>query len=458
VRASTGREAVWKIETGYPILKRWPCALRRMRYETRKRSRASQHAYIVTLSPLDWTARSRGRTYLEYWQMKNIVLLLVLLLLTVGTGRAAWKPVAQASLEPTQSNRRRKLAENRWYRFAAKVTSCVLGVASLSQLAIAVWGPFWPTPPAISAENNTGDGSSETLPFKITNRSALFKIKDTKPICVVDLIYFMDADRKTGILRDTAYSEGAIAIDPDVAYYCDSKFVRVQPDGSFEFGVFSDDPTIQATSQFMTTKPGVFRPPIKVLKLCVEISGQYKTSLGMKSFHSAMFQWPAKPGLNQWVKGPIAFDDDQSMWIPAGSKLTAAWATRRVASPNARGNANLLPNALRCDWEAQPSAQTLSTIGTLKASYLVEPTLTAAKARSQQQCAALGCDGVRTIYWWPVVALTDGTAAVVIQASGPYSAKLTLGARTTGLTDAEIAALQTAAQLGALLPAIQPQP
>lgn len=45
--------------------------------------------------------------------------------------------------------------------------------------------------------------------------------------------------------------------------------------------------------------------------------------------------------------------------------------------------------------------------------YLVFSTLAAAQARSAQQCTALHCDGVHTIYWWPVVSTTTGGAIQV---------------------------------------------
>jgi hypothetical protein len=87
--------------------------------------------------------------------------------------------------------------------------------------------------------------------------------------------------------------------------------------------------------------------------------------------------------------------------------------------------------------------------------YLVFPTFAQAQARSQQQCQALNCDPT-TIWWWNVVQLTNGTAAVEIQPSGFYSATDTLSvgpcAVGCGLTAAEQSALQTAAQLGSLLP------
>ena len=85
--------------------------------------------------------------------------------------------------------------------------------------------------------------------------------------------------------------------------------------------------------------------------------------------------------------------------------------------------------------------------------YLVLPDLKTALARSQQQCAAMGCDGVGTIYWWNVVPLKDGTAAVEIQPSGLFSAQVSAG---KGLTAAEALRLTSASTLALLLPAVIP--
>lgn len=43
-------------------------------------------------------------------------------------------------------------------------------------------------------------------------------------------------------------------------------------------------------------------------------------------------------------------------------------------------------------------------------SCLIYPSQAACLARSQSQCAALGCDGVKTVYWWNVIGpLNAGT-------------------------------------------------
>ena len=97
--------------------------------------------------------------------------------------------------------------------------------------------------------------------------------------------------------------------------------------------------------------------------------------------------------------------------------------------------------------------------------YLIFATQPLAMARSQSQCAALGCDGVKTVYWWNVIGplnagtigsqtVTAGSYAVEIQGSGYYSATAKIGpcAVGCGLTGIEQAALVTAAQVVTLLP------
>jgi hypothetical protein len=153
----------------------------------------------------------------------------------------------------------------------------------------------------------------------------------------------MDADLKTGVLRDEMFTEGATAIDPDVSYFCDAKFARILPDGSFETGF--------PAGQHTATNAGAFRPPMKILKICVQIMGSYTSYGATRQFKSAMFQWPAAPNGDQWVKGPVAFDTDQSKWIPDHSSFGSAWGLRALTEKTPEGKIELLPSALRCDWE-----------------------------------------------------------------------------------------------------------
>lgn len=66
---------------------------------------------------------------------------------------------------------------------------------------------------------------------------------------------------------------------------------------------------------------------------------------------------------------------------------------------------------------------------------LPEPTMAAAQARSAQRCQQLGCDGVRTVYWWGTLDLAGCSAGEfwLEIGSGDYGA--------AGLTNAEIASL-----------------
>lgn len=93
-------------------------------------------------------------------------------------------------------------------------------------------------------------------------------------------------------------------------------------------------------------------------------------------------------------------------------------------------------------------------------SYLVMPDQASALARSQQQCQALGCDGVKTRYWWGVQPLSDGTAALVIDQAGASAATTTSAKapQPTGLSAAEQSFLQSAAAIAPLLPVVAPAP
>lgn len=84
-------------------------------------------------------------------------------------------------------------------------------------------------------------------------------------------------------------------------------------------------------------------------------------------------------------------------------------------------------------------------------SYLVFSSLAAAQARSAQQAAANGCDGVLTKYWWQVgggsthesgIVPPDALSAVIITDGTFYG--------TQGLTGAELAALKLPTALTAL--------
>jgi hypothetical protein len=160
--------------------------------------------------------------------------------------------------------------------------------------------------------------------------------------CGVDLIYFIDADRKTGVLRDALFNPGplSIGVNSPANYPCTaSDYVRIQADGSVIIGI--------VPGQFMTTKPGAFRAPLTVLKMCMWMRGSYTTpGLWTTNFRSNMFQWPAAPGQQQWIEGPITPDLPNDAWIPKDSKIGAVWAFRGMMTSDKQ---TFAPGALQCD-------------------------------------------------------------------------------------------------------------
>lgn len=97
--------------------------------------------------------------------------------------------------------------------------------------------------------------------------------------------------------------------------------------------------------------------------------------------------------------------------------------------------------------------------------YLVFSNQAQCQARAQQQCQALHCDGVFTVFWWNctgpmsggqvgVTIITAGSYALQIDAAGPFgvTTSTTIVTSQTGLSALEQAALLTQAQLSTLLP------
>lgn len=82
-------------------------------------------------------------------------------------------------------------------------------------------------------------------------------------------------------------------------------------------------------------------------------------------------------------------------------------------------------------------------------SYLTFSTPQLASQRSQQMCTAASCK-TGTRCWWPVVVLSDGSAALRIAQNGPYGKTTTVAACAVGcgLATTEQGLLKTAVQLG----------
>jgi hypothetical protein len=209
---------------------------------------------------------------------------------------------------------------------------------SLAANIVQIWGPFWPTRPDI-AFHDTIDASSTLLPFKVTNRSITFPMNlDIK--CGIGLLYFMDADKKTGILTDAVFDVGPLFIGQNSTnhYPCTaSDYVRIRPDGSVQIGFDK--------RQSLATKPGAFRAPLTVLKMCMWMSGS-DNILGFSiPFATGIFQWPAMPNQRQWIEGQISPDLPNEAWIPVGSRIGAAWGLRNLMLTD---KSDYVPGALQC--------------------------------------------------------------------------------------------------------------
>jgi hypothetical protein len=212
-------------------------------------------------------------------------------------------------------------------------------VGLISGLESIVGAPFWPTAPIVQFED-TIDASSTILPFKIINRSVLFDM-NLQITCSVDLFYFIDGARRTGLQRGFAFNVGPIVVPANsVSHYpCSaSDYIYVERDGSLHMG--------SEKGRFMRTPIGTVLPPLTTLKMCLSMYGTYRV-LGWKiPFSSAMFQWPAKPGLHQWIEGPPIPDLPDEAWIPPNSTIGGAWSVwGRLLDPSGE---RYMPGALQC--------------------------------------------------------------------------------------------------------------
>lgn len=90
--------------------------------------------------------------------------------------------------------------------------------------------------------------------------------------------------------------------------------------------------------------------------------------------------------------------------------------------------------------------------------YLPQSSLAACQARSAAQCTAMGCDGVKTVYWWSCQVLaavkSGGTTALVIQPGDPnfgVTTTNTIAKSATGLSAGEQAAVVSRNAMGSAL-------
>jgi len=234
--------------------------------------------------------------------------------------------------EPRSQPYRRLWSAIRW---TIGTTVAILGLLAVVDQ---FWGHPWPSDPDIQPQNTLRD-SSFILPFALKNKS-IFPMHNVAMTCGVDLYVFKDANGMIGAFRDGQFGNKTISIgrNTPVNYTCNATdFIRLRDDYSLVIG-FPD-------GQFLETKRSDFRPPLTVIKMCLYIKGVYRLAGIGLSFTSAMFQWPAAPGLAQWIEGPITSDLPSETWVPVDSRIGAVWALRAMMSPDKK---HFLPGALQC--------------------------------------------------------------------------------------------------------------
>jgi hypothetical protein len=248
-----------------------------------------------------------------------------------ATPKLAKAPQGSApSIPPTRMHRRLLTAAKVVFGMLVTFFGIVGGIYG-------IWGPLWPTDPEIKFQNALRD-SSFILPFALRDKSIL-PMNNVAMTCGVDLYFFSDANGLTGAFRDGQFNDQIISIgrDQPTNYTCDaSNFISLTEDYSVLLGF--------PAGQHMKTRPSNFRPPLTVVKMCVYLKGAYRLGLKGESFTSSMFQWPAAPGLKQWIEGPIVNDLPSEAWLPPHNQIGAVWALRQMMSPWK----DFLPTALQC--------------------------------------------------------------------------------------------------------------
>jgi len=200
----------------------------------------------------------------------------------------------------------------RWFRYIAGIFGLpitVIGlIASIYQI---LGGPPWPTDPDVRP-HDVSDNSSFVLPFTIRNRSTLFDMNHVAMTCGIDMVAISDSQNKlagaAGVAFFTGYLSFPAGSSVPVNYRCDaSDLFQVKADGSI---------SIRDT---LSSRPAALVPPVKIVKMCVWIGGDYRIGTVRRSFTSAIFKWPASQTARQWIEGPMGVDEDRPKKLPTNN-------------------------------------------------------------------------------------------------------------------------------------------
>jgi hypothetical protein len=150
--------------------------------------------------------------------VRNIATILFLALLTAVAGAQAQGPPTEAQPAPQPESLWRRLAKSRPYRFLAFVIAFLFGAGTIAQTLIALWGPFWPTPPDLKSI-----GDDFALPFLVDNGNKWFDIANIQFKCFLSKTVSnkLDSSFNTYVGRDMV----GIAAGAHHSYTC-----RVAPE------------------------------------------------------------------------------------------------------------------------------------------------------------------------------------------------------------------------------------
>jgi hypothetical protein len=181
-----------------------------------------------------------------------------------------------------------------WFSALEWALGSAVGALAIVASISGIWGPIWPTDPEIHSRDAL-NGSSFILPFTVKNKSILFDIVDAEFTCGVDWVFFKDANGNSGTFTDIAFANGVFSVGSEktINYPCNaSELIKIKSDGSL------------ALRNLPLALPTPFYPPLEVKKMCLWIRVEYKIArLIPRKFTSVIFQWPAAPGVEQWLEG-----------------------------------------------------------------------------------------------------------------------------------------------------------
>jgi len=195
-------------------------------------------------------------------------------------------------------------------KHAWTMVGLAISLLGLSAAVDQFWGRPWPTDPEIHPQNPVG-GSSLVLPFTIRNKS-LWPMNNVAMTCGVDLVAFAGSNGQWGGADSIAFYTGTVSIPANsmINYPCDaSSLVQLRQDGTFSLR-----DTLSTRG-----KNTPFQSPLKILKMCIWIGGDYKIGPKSDSFTSILFKWPASQTDKQWIEGPTAVDQDRPKHMPTNN-------------------------------------------------------------------------------------------------------------------------------------------